>query len=399
MAEPPTEVRVRGGGPAAALAAARLGRSRFPVRWERPREEADASIEGDLLPAALRTRLPSVDGEWDRPIVLHRWLLLDGARWTAAEFREPSGPELPVSVLRSEIARRCERAAREGGVTVSDPVDGDPEAPSPSAARVEADRAPAARPTSPAAEVVVSLRFDLPPERIAARFGVGGREGASFHWLGPVADGLAGGGTVRTYRDCLGVSLLLWGRERAPRPEEVAEGRQRALAHPALAPLLAGARLAGESVRHLPPIAAGGWGGAGLLRVGRALGLEASNGMEVRGLAAELASAEIAADLVTGTLQRSASLGDQSSAYAHRLTADPSVRGLRDWSARGARLRATVLRAPDWNRFAGQLFHRLMSEDGGPKRSVRDGVRAARRESRLRWPSLFRSAWNWWEGW
>jgi hypothetical protein len=391
--DPPSEVRVRGSGPAAALAAARLARARLPVRWQLDRGRPDSATEGDLLPAELAARLPApLEGQWDRSIVLHRWLLLDGARWTGAEFREPLKPGLPVAALREEVAQRCEALALEHGVQLVTAEPAGPEAAATVLADLEPSEGPAAR------EWLVSRRYDLAPERISSRFGLGAREGASVHWLGPFAPGVAAGGTLRTYRDCLLVSLLFWGNGRALVRSELDSGRAQLLRHPAVAPLVAGARFAGESVRPIDA-ARPNWGESGMLRVGRAVGLEASNGMEVRGLPAELVSAEIAADVVATTLQRSSRLGDRSGTYAHRVRNDPSFVGLRDWAARGARLRTTALATPNWNRFAGELFHRLMSEDGRPKRSVRTDLLSTRRETGPSWPGLMRSAWNWWEAW
>jgi hypothetical protein len=395
--DPPSEVRVLGSGPAGALAASRLARARLPVRWQPTPGRAGSAAEGDLLPADLAARLPAPpEGQWDRSIVLHRWLLLDGARSTGAEFREPHHPGLPVAALRDEVAGRCEAVALERGVQLlpAGPT-GPPERPD-SAATVLAD--PELSDPPAAREWLLSLRYDLPPERISSRFGLGTREGASVHWLGPVAPGLGAGGTLRTYRDCLLVSLLFWADGGTLSRTGLDRGRAETLGHPAIAPLLAGARLSAESVRPVGSARAN-WGESGLLRVGRAVGLEASNGMEVRGLPAELVSAEIAADVVSTALLRSPRLGDQTGAYAHRMRTDPSVLGLRDWASRGARLRATALATPDWNRFTGELFHRLMSEEGRNKRSVRSQLLATRRATRLGWPGLLRSAWNWWEAW
>ncbi|MCI4341875.1 MAG: hypothetical protein L3K11_05860 [Thermoplasmata archaeon] len=413
----PEEIEVLGGGPVAALATSRLARARLAVRWLADPADTTDGGEGDVLPAELYARLPAADDAGaDRRIVLHRWMLFDGSRWTGTEFRE-SGPEgLPVAVLRSELTERCAREARELGVSPRKPEAAPPSPDPPGAPPTPAPAArvgrslgrlltepsfgePSRRRPTTRTEWHGCLRFNLEPARIEARFGLRPGEGATVDWLAAPDGGIVAGGSLRTYRDCLGLTLQVWGVVRPPTAADLDQQRRRFLAHPALAPLLAGSRLSSEVRRELRPPPADRWGGSGYLRLGRGAGLEASNGMELRGLPAELASAEIAAEVTATALRSGPRLGDRSGEYARRLRADPSYVGLADWAARGRRLRRTAGASAEWPRFQAELFHRLMTEEGGPKRSVRSTVMSTRRDAQLSPARLFRSAWNWWEAW
>jgi electron transfer flavoprotein-quinone oxidoreductase len=93
----------------------------------------------------------------------------------------------------------------------------------------------------------------LPAEEIERRFGLSEGEGADFEILGGTG-GVAGGGFVYTNRETISVGLVLSlpsltssGR----RPEDILAGFK---AHPAIAPLVAGADLV-EYGAHLIPVA------------------------------------------------------------------------------------------------------------------------------------------------
>jgi electron transfer flavoprotein-quinone oxidoreductase len=359
-------------------------------------------------------RLPGPsDGAPLRRVVLRRWVLLDGERFSAVEFREASASEQGVTVLRSELTDWSTRAATEAGATIG-PSEGQVRATTSSAAppRETSPRpgiageffseplAPSASPDpGEAKEWYSCTRYDLPAERIESRFSLEPGEGAVIAALSAPKNGVGVGGYLRTYRTSLGVGVLVWGSGRLAEREEVAAAEAAFRTHPAIAPFLVGSTPRGSILRPISAPRPDRWGGPGYLRIGRGAGLEATNGMEPRGLAAEVASAEIAADVASSALRSGPRLGDRSSEYRRRLSADPVYQGFRDWSTLGARLKSNGRLWSGWPGFAAGSFERLMTERGAPKQSVRRTLEAVRRERRLSQSTLSRSAWIWWEGW
>ncbi|MCI4364237.1 MAG: hypothetical protein L3K13_08105 [Thermoplasmata archaeon] len=417
--EPASEFLVHGSGPAAALASARLARARLPVRWHRGNSEPEEDGEGEFLPASLLARLPGPEkGEPPRRIALRRWLLLDGDRYSAVEFREPSSPEGNAALLRSELAGWCTDAARNAGVVFDRAIGRAEEntpigptlrkrAPNSGATGTFFSDPPASKTGEAASEGAregarewySSTLYDLPSDRIDERFALASGEGAVLAALAAPKGGVGMGGCLRTYRKAVGLGVLVWGVGRLVTRAELTAAASAFQRHPAIAPFLEGSTAHPSTVREIAPAVHDRWGGPGYLRIGRGAGLEATNGMESRGLAAELASAEIAAEVAAAALRSGPRLGDRSSEYRRRLGSDPVYEGFRDWAVLGARLKSTAKVWSPWPGFAAESFERLMTETGAPKRSVRRTVEEVRRTRKISRPALLRSAWNWWEGW
>ncbi|MCI4345663.1 MAG: hypothetical protein L3K07_02760 [Thermoplasmata archaeon] len=412
--EPPSEFLVHGSGPAAALAAARLARARLSVRWDEGVPEPDESGEGELLPSTLLARLPGPsNGIPPRRVAVRRWLLLDGQRYSAVEYREPTSAASSVAVLRSELTAWCREEAKSAGA-ILDRVESseEPLTPATAAARSGSSTAgtsgdlfselpePYTQRTleTGAREWYSCARYELPPERIDSRFALAPDEGAVIAALSAPQNGVGSGGHLRTYRGSVGVGVLVWGVRRLVTRAELATAEAAFREHPAVAPYLTGAQVRKSTVRPISPPPPDRWGGPGYLRIGRGAGIEGTNGMEPRGLAAELASAEIAAEVAASALRSGPRLGTRSPEYRRRLGADPVYRGFQDWTRLGARLKSTAKVWAGWPGFAAESFERLMTETGAPKRSVRRTLEEVRRARRLSRPALLRSAWNWWEG-
>jgi electron transfer flavoprotein-quinone oxidoreductase len=154
--------------------------------------------------------------------------------------------------------------------------------------------------------VGVKETLALPKEVIDERFGVRGREGVDIEILGNTS-GVAGGGFVYTNLDTLSVGVVLRLpalAAQARRPEEIIATLK---AHPAIAPLVAGAELKEFSAHVIPE---GGYRmiptlvGDGLLVAGDAAALCLAAGIWLEGVNFALGSGLAAGDATAAALDR-----------------------------------------------------------------------------------------------
>ncbi|MFI5419285.1 MAG: hypothetical protein ACHQ2Y_10420 [Candidatus Lutacidiplasmatales archaeon] len=231
-------------------------------------------------------------------------------------------------------------------------------------------------------------RYHLSRARLDERFCSGSEEGASVEAiLGPV------GGSPMTTAYLLPLSegfelgVAMRPAPHVDRAQSLPVGLEGLEEHPMLAPLLAGAEPVGPWGRAAAP------GGApqnptpshGFLLAGDALGLSGGGGIVLPALDPWLASARCAQRSVQRILRQG---GRGSGGYSGELARD----GLLAESARHRAIARRLVWNPRMHREYPTLlcksFHRLMTETGGPKQSIRSIVQASRRAAGVRTRTL-----------
>jgi electron transfer flavoprotein-quinone oxidoreductase len=234
-------------------------------------------------------------------------------------------------------------------------------------------------------ELGIKEVYKLSESQINERFSLGPGEGHAEEWLaGFLPSGVMGGGFLYTNRDTLSVGLIVNIASMFGQPVRSEELMERFKLHPAIAPRLDGAELVEYGAKLIP----GGWAsrpssfhGSGWLVAGDAAGFVFSNGIMIQGMNYAIRSGIEAAETALAAKKASSATAAQLSEYTRRLAATNILGDFRDF-ARMDHLKWNPRMYSTYPAFATELFHRLMSESGGPKRPIREHVEGARRRSK-----------------
>ncbi|MCG2797168.1 MAG: FAD-dependent oxidoreductase [Cellulomonas sp.] len=128
----------------------------------------------------------------------------------------------------------------------------------------------------------------LPREAIEQRFHVSGDEGAAFAVVGDCTQGVAGGGFLYTNAESVSIGVVMRLDDLAARGLSSSDVHDHFLAHPAIAPYLAGGELL-EYGAHLtieagPQMASHDLTRPGLMIIGDAAGFTLNTGLTIRGM-------------------------------------------------------------------------------------------------------------------
>jgi electron transfer flavoprotein-quinone oxidoreductase len=242
---------------------------------------------------------------------------------------------------------------------------------------------PASRLAAESTELGIKEVYKLTEAQVNDRFSLGPGEGHAEEWLvGAFPDGVMGGGFLYTNRDTISVGIILniaSLKGQRVRSEELME---RFKLHPAIAPHLDGAELVEYGAKLIP----GGWAsrpaafdGDGWMVAGDAAGFVFSNGIMIQGMNYAIRSGLEAAETALGA--KKAGSPSWLADYTPRLEKAHILGDFRDFAAMD-HLKWNPRMYGTYPEFATELFHRLMSENGGPKRPIRQHVEGARRKSK-----------------
>lgn len=389
MADP---ILVLGGGPAAALATLRLAQSNLPVRAIPGPQNAREDSGIDRL-GPLPDPDPILDTVAGRRIRVYRHCFAGTGPAVTLEFRDRPGGSVHRLLQRGDLSRSFFDAARARGATVDDPGEpvelrrepksrlevrvGSESLHPPLALVSDPTLLPQGPPPASVQEWIWQAEFPLAPERIEARFGIESGEGALVDAILPSpSPGVSLGGFLRTGPTGLAAGVILRSRERAPTEEEVRAAGAHWQDHPLIAPILSGTRPERESILAVSGRSSTPPWSEGCLPIGRAAGLLATNGLEPRGLGAELASAELA----TRVLQARPGGGLPTPPGRARWNAawrsSGAIQELKRWDRRSDRFKWGVGLANTLPNFLTQTVHELLTETGAPKRRVGATVEA-----------------------
>lgn len=426
------EVVVVGAGPAGSTAALQLGRAgrRVCLLERGPAPGSKNLFGGVVYPRVLDDLIP----DWREEAPFERWItrratmLLTDTQALSVDFRTTAWGAAPyngATALRPAFdAWLAGRAVEAGAVLLTSTTatgllrdsagriagvrTDRPEGDLPASVVVACDgvnsflakEAGCAAPSDPANYTLgVKEILALPADEIERRFGLREGEGADFEILGGTG-GVAGGGFLYTNRQTISVGLVLSlpsltasGR----RPEELLAGFK---AHPALAPLLAGADLveygahlipeAGVSM--MPKLAADAF-----VVAGDAAAMCLASGLWLEGVNFAISSGAAAAAAVTGALSGGDTSGRRlEAAYRKELKAGFVLADLE----RLKRAPHLVLSDRVQNRYP-QFVCDIVEEiftvsNPTPKPRLRSLVLSQARRAGLRWRELARDAWTSW---
>jgi electron transfer flavoprotein-quinone oxidoreductase len=248
-------------------------------------------------------------------------------------------------------------------------------------------------PTGPAYPMAADL-YRMDAASVENRFALGPDEGVTVGFvLGFLPETTAGQGYLLVHRDALTLGVTLFGEtgpDARARAEETLEALVR---HPAIEPRLRGAVRERRSafVRRLhPPGALAPLSGPGLLTVGSAAGLWAPGPVGPVELGFAARSARLAADVAAEAVRASDAGAGRMREYDDRLRSSGLLTAVATAQREGERLMAPGRFRTTYPRFLEEVFHRLMTEVEGPKRSISESVRGARRATGLGWSELAR---------
>jgi electron transfer flavoprotein-quinone oxidoreductase len=244
---------------------------------------------------------------------------------------------------------------------------------------------PASRLSGGSTELGIKEVYKLSESQVNERFNVGPGEGHAEEWLaGFLPPGVMGGGFLYTNRETVSVGLILNIASLFGKPVRTEELMERFKLHPAIAPRLDGAELVEYGAKLIP----GGWAsrpasfhGSGWLVVGDAAGFVFSNGIVIQGMNYAIRTGIEAADTALAAKKAGSASATQLAEYTRRLRSTSILADFKDF-ARMDHLKWNPRLYATYPAFATELFHRLMSEGGGPKRPIREHVEGARRKSK-----------------
>jgi electron transfer flavoprotein-quinone oxidoreductase len=429
---PRFQVVVVGAGPAGSTAALQLARAGLSVcLLERGPAPGSKNLFGGVVyPRVLDDLVP----EWRTEAPFERWvtrratMLLTETQALSVDFRTTAWGEAPyngATALRPAFdawlaSKAVEAGAvlltsttavgllRDGGGRITGVRTDRPDGDLPTLAVIACDgvnsflakEAGCAAASDPANYTLgVKEILALPAEEIERRFGLSEGEGADFEILGGTGD-VAGGGFVYTNRETISVGLVLSlpsltasGR----RPEDILAGFK---AHPAIAPLVAGADLV-EYGAHLIPEAGVSMMPAlaadGFVVAGDAAAMCLASGLWLEGVNFAISSGAAAAGAVAEAVAASDTSGRRlDSAYRRRLKEGFVLADLE----RLKRAPHLVLSDRVQNRYP-QFVCDIVEEiftvsNPTPKPRLRSVLFAQRRRAGLRWRDLARDAWTSW---
>jgi len=260
---------------------------------------------------------------------------------------------------------------------------------------------PGPRLSGEATELGIKEVYRLDPARIEERFQLGPGEGHAEEWVaGQFAPGVMGGGFLYTNADTISVGLILNIQSLFGKGVYSQELVEQFRLHPTIAGRLKDAEL----VEYGAKLISSGWAsrpasfhGDGWMVAGDAAGFVFSNGIVIQGMNYAIRSGLEAAETALAAKKAGVASAAQLAEYHRRLESSGILPDFRNFEG---------LDRVKWNpriytvypRFATELFHALLTETGGRKRSIRHVLRAAQKAAGLSTTSLLRDgadlAWN-----
>ncbi|MGB7962613.1 MAG: FAD-dependent oxidoreductase [Propionicimonas sp.] len=255
------------------------------------------------------------------------------------------------------------------------------------------------RPKEPPKHLAVGVKsvIGLPRQVIDDRFRLTGDEGVAYAVVGDCTESIAGGGFLYTNAESVSVGVVLRLDDLQAKSRSASDVHDHFLAHPAIAPLLAGGELL-EYGCHLtiedgPAMVAHDLTRPGLILIGDAAGFTLNTGLTIRGMDLAAGSALAAATAITRALA-SGDLSQQAmDVYRAELATSFVGADLKTYAKAPAFLENPRLYR-DYGLLLADVFHGIYDLDLTPRRHLLPTALAAFRKSRLKLTHLTRDVWS-----
>lgn len=254
------------------------------------------------------------------------------------------------------------------------------------------------RPKEPPKHLAVGVKsvIGLPRQVIDDRFHLSGNDGVAYAVVGDCTESIAGGGFLYTNAESVSVGVVLRLDDLTAKGTSASDVHDHFLAHPAIAPLLAGGELL-EYGCHLtiedgPAMVAHDLTRPGLVLIGDAAGFTLNTGLTIRGMDLAAGSAVAAATAITKALAS----GDLSQAamdvYRAELARSFVGADLKTYAKAPAFLENPRLYR-EYGLLLADVFHGIYNLDLTPRQHLLSTAVAAFRSSRLKLTHVARDAW------
>jgi len=222
----------------------------------------------------------------------------------------------------------------------------------------------------------------LPAESIEARFNLTGDQGAAFAVVGDCTQGVGGGGFMYTNTDSVSVGVVLRLDDLVAKKKVATDVFDHFLAHPAIAPYLAGGEVI-EYGCHL--VAEGGLDMVGqidmdgMVVVGDAAGLTLNTGLTVRGMDLAVASGVAAAAGIGASLDAKDYSKVGLAGYREALFASPEGKDMKTYAKAPGFLEVERL-YKDYGELIAGVLYGVFNHDTKPREHLaRVALRAFRK--------------------
>ena len=235
------------------------------------------------------------------------------------------------------------------------------------------------RPKPSQMAVGVKQVFELPSNVIEDRFLVPEGEGAAMLFVGDCTHGKVGGGFLYTNRDSISlglvatISLAADGANETPVYQMLEDFK----GHPAVAPIIRGAKLVEHSGHMVPE---GGYGMVpkyvfdGCLVAGESAGLCMNMGYQVRGMDFAVASGRMAAEAAVEAIDAGDASAAGLSGYARRMEDSFVIKDLATFRKWPHVMEEWDAMFNDYPTMAAEVFNAMFSVDGQPQQPLRKRI-------------------------
>ena len=236
------------------------------------------------------------------------------------------------------------------------------------------------RPKPSQMAVGIKQVFELPAAQIEDRFLVAQGEGAAMLFVGDCTHGNVGGGFLYTNKDSISLGLVVTISTAADgaNPHPVYQMLEDFKGHPAVAPIIRGAKLVEHSGHMVPE---GGYDMVpryvfdGCLVAGETAGLCMNMGYQVRGMDFAVASGRMAAEAAVAAIDA----GDTSAAglasYKSAMEGSFVIQDLRTFSKWPHVMEEWGSMFTDYPVMVKEVFNAMFSVDGAPQRPLMKRMR------------------------
>lgn len=238
--------------------------------------------------------------------------------------------------------------------------------------------------------------IELSSEAISDRFQLTENNGAAYLLVGACSRGMQGGGFLYTNKSSISLGLVVNAGDLQRNQYRINELLEDFKAHPFIAPLIKGGRVA-EYSAHLVPEA--GWKrrpqlwGEGILVVGDAAGLVLNLGYQVRGMDLAIASGQAAAETVSKAVANNDFSTQGLSIYLDKLTECSVFKDMESYNLAPQFLENPLL-YEQYPELINSLAAKLFTVKGDPAVPLFKKMMSQIKENKLSLFQLARDAWK-----